>query len=215
MISEQQKAAIAAKLENMELAVGIGDETSACSIAAINLALSGKVTDRIPDCMSAVLGRWVIVIQDTMPSDLRNSAGWKSLLPLAAGTGRSHEKKRLSIVMDWMWGTVLPALQQAAESGGYGDEWSRMTQERTYDAAYAAKKAAWAAADAADAAADAAAEADAAAYAAAYAAYAADAGRAARAAAYAAGAADGEDAAWQVFDPVSLLRQLINVGGGE
>jgi hypothetical protein len=195
--------------------VGVGNEVSACSIAAINLALTGKLTDDIPDCMSPVIGQWIIGVQDRMPTELRNSAGWKALLPLAAGTGRSHEKERLATIMDWMWSRVLPALQQAADRGGYGDEWSRMTQERTYDAAYAAKKAAWAAADAADAAADAAAEADAAAYAAAYAAYAADAGRAARAAAYAAGAADGEDAAWQVFDPVGLLEQLINAGGGE
>jgi hypothetical protein len=199
MISEQQRAAIAAKVENMALSVGVGTEVSACSIAAINLALSGKLTDAVPECMSLVIGQWIINVQDAMPSDLRNSRGWKSLLPLAAGTGRAHEEKRLALIMDWMWGTVLPASQQAADRGGYGDEWSRMTTERTSDAARAAADAA---ADAAWAAADAAADAAAA--------------RVARAAAGAAAyAADGEDAAWQVFDPVGLLERLINVGGGE
>lgn len=75
-----------------------------------------------------------------------------------------------------MW-AALEAHQHIADRSGYGKEWARMCNERTYHCANAAARAAYAAA------------ADAAAYAAAYAA--ADAARAARAAAaYAHVAAD-------------------------
>ena len=72
-------------LASHELVAGIGTEESACSVAAINLALTEKVTDAIPKCMSKVVGEWMIVVQDAMPSEMRNSPGWKRLLPMAAG----------------------------------------------------------------------------------------------------------------------------------
>ena len=144
-ITEQQQQAIAARLEGMTLPSGLGTEEAACSIAAINLALTGKLTADIPDCMSEVIGRWIIPIQDAMPDEIRNSVRWKSLLPLAAGTGRGMERERFALITDWMWGTVLPALQPMAEYGGFGKEWLAMTTHRTADAA----KAAWTAADAA------------------------------------------------------------------
>jgi hypothetical protein len=145
-ITTEQKQSIAEKLANMTLPSGLGDEESACSIAAINLALTGKLTDDIPPCMSEVAGKWIISVQDAMPSDMRNSERWKQLLPLAAGTGRHKEKKRLQIILDWMWGTVLPALQPLADKHGFGRDWQTMTTERTEDAARAA---AWPAAEAA------------------------------------------------------------------
>ena len=186
-ITIEQQTAIAEKLATMTLPSGLGNEEAACSIAAINLALSGKLTDDIPDCMSEVIGNWVIKVQDAMPDDMRNSARWKSLLPLAAGTGRAKEKKRLAMILDWMWESVLPTLQPLADKHGFGREWQTMTKKRTEAAARAA---AWAAA---------AAEARAA-----WAAWAAAAAAEARAAAEAA-------AAWQTFDPCALLAKLIDV----
>jgi hypothetical protein len=169
------------------LAVGLGTAEQACSVAAINLALSGQLTARVPDCMSRVIGRWIIGVQDRMPANIRNSADWRDLLPLAAGTGRAHEAERMAIVMGWMWGTALPMAQPVADAHRCGAEWRAMCTQRTRDAAYAAAAAA-------------------AAYAAA--AYAAYAYAAARAAANAAAAAD---AAWATLDPVVLLRRLIAV----
>ena len=217
-------------LASHELVAGIGTEESACSVAAINLALTGKVTDTIPKCMSKVVGQWMIVVQDAMPSEMRNSLDWKRLLPMAAGTGREREEERLALVMDWMWGTVLPDLQSIADQGGFGAEWRTMCVEKSpkaaRDAAWAAGDAAWdagaaawdaakyaawaAAGDAAKYAAGAAAG-DAAKYAAwaaagdaaKYAAWAA-AGDAAKYAAWAAG-----DAAWERYDPVGLLARLV------
>jgi hypothetical protein len=233
-ITREQKEAIAARLDGMTLPSGLGTEESACSIAAINLALTGELTDDIPACMSEVIGRWIIATQDTMPAELRNSPRWKSLLPLAAGTGREMERERIELVMAWLWVTVLPALQPVADRGGFGYAWKQMTTHRTDASAYAAADAAWAAhateaeaahaadaaaAHAADAAAAHAAEAAAAhAAEAAEAAEAADAARAAWAAAYAAAdaAADAARAldaeVWETFDPCGLLEQLIRVG---
>ena len=82
-----------------------------------------------------------------MPWEIRNSSGWKCLLPMAAGTGREREEERLALVMDWMWGTVLPDLQSVADQGGFGAEWRTMCVEKSKDAAWAAgaagRDAAW------------------------------------------------------------------------
>jgi hypothetical protein len=207
-ITLEQQTAIAEKLATMTLPSGLGTEEAACSIAAINLALTGKLTDDIPPCMSKVIGKWIIGVQDSMPDDMRNSERWKQLLPRAAGTGRAKEKERLAIILDWMWESVLPTLQPLADKHGFGREWQTMTTERTEAAAraaaYAEAYAAWAAAYAAAAwAAEAAARDAAAAWAAAEEA--------------AAAAADAADAAaeaaradvWQTFDPCGLLEKLI------
>ena len=196
-------------LETHELSKGLGTEERACSLAAINLALTGELTDEIPDCMSEVIGEWIIRIQDAMPSSIRNSAEWKSLLPLAAGTGRKHEAERLAIIMEWLWGTALPTLQPFADEYGFGPEWLHMCTERTVAAADAAYAAAYAAArDAAYAAAYAAASTAAfATYAAAYAADTANAYATAYAA-HDAARSVGPDA-WQALDPCALLRRLI------
>jgi hypothetical protein len=207
-ITIEQQTAIAEKLATMTLPSGLGTEEAACSIAAINLALTGKLTDDIPPCMSEVIGRWIISAQDAMPDEMRNSERWKQLLPLAAGTGRDKEQERLQIILDWMWGTVLPTLQLLADANGFGAEWQTMTTERTGAAAWAARAAAYArAADAAAGAAYAAAYAAAAEWAAAKAAWAADAVYAAAEAEAAAWAAAAY--AWETFDPCNLLERLI------
>lgn len=196
-ITTEQQAAIAAKLDGMTLPSGLGNEHNACSIAAINLALSGRLTDDIPDCMSAVIGKWIIGVQDFMPAEMRNSERWKSLLPLAAGTGREHEQERLALILDWMWGTVLPTLQPLADKNGFGSDWRRMATKRTTyaaNAAVAAAKAAEAAAKAAKAASKAA--------------------WAAEAVALAAEAADAMEA-WDQFDPCGLLERLVAEGEKE
>ena len=122
------------------LAVGLGHVDKPCSVAAINLALTGELTDRIPDCMSEVVGAWIIDVQDVMPAVVRNSARWRRLLPQAAGTGRDHEKERLNVILDWMWDTVLPLAQSRADEHGLGSEWRKMSVERTKEAAIIASR---------------------------------------------------------------------------
>ena len=129
-------------LKDRFIPAGLGTEEEACSLAAINLSINGWFTDEIPDCMSDVLGRLVIILQDAMPNHMRNSEEYKSLLPDMAGTGRKHEKDRFNILLDWMWETVLPKLQPLADSRGCGGKWRAMCKERTPNAAYKAYKAA-------------------------------------------------------------------------
>jgi hypothetical protein len=101
-ITTEQEQRIRDLLSTMRLSDGLGTREQACSVAAINLALTGELTGTIPACMSAVTGHWIISIQDRMPDELRNSTEWKTLLPLAAGTGRDLERERLDIILDHM-----------------------------------------------------------------------------------------------------------------
>jgi len=210
----EHKAKLEKYLATHTLPSGLGSKKSACSIAAINLAMSGTFTDDIPDCMSVVLGRATIRLQDAMPCEMRNSLRYKALLPNMAGTGREHEQERLDILLDWMWSVVLPQLQPIADKHGFGTKWKAMCKLKTASAAAHAARAAGAdgafaslaAADAARAVSRAA-DADGA-----YAA--ADAARtAARAASRAAGAARvaahaaGADF-WETVDPIGVLERM-------
>jgi hypothetical protein len=123
--TQEHKAKLEQYLATHILPSGLGTKESACSIAAINLAISGRLTDDTPNCMSEVLGRATIRLQDAMPEEMRNSERYKALLPEMAGTGREHEQERLAILMNWMWSVVLPQLQPVADKHGFGDEWKK------------------------------------------------------------------------------------------
>ena len=82
---------------------GLGTENDACSLAAINLALSGILSDSVPSCMSKALGNWLVQVQDVMPDQLRNSRGWKDLLPDAAACGEALYVKHSALIVGWAW----------------------------------------------------------------------------------------------------------------
>jgi hypothetical protein len=143
-------------LETHQLRHDVGSAESCCTMTAINIAMTGRVTDETPDCMSLVIGRWIIPVQDAMPLDRLNGPRWREAVLRAPGTGRdpATEQARAKIALDWMWGTVLPQVQALADDRGFGAEWRRMCEDQTAEAARAA--AAWAEAAAAAAAAEAA-----------------------------------------------------------
>jgi hypothetical protein len=151
-LTTDQTDAIRDYLDHHYLPAGLGTAEAACSIAAINLALTGVLTDDIPVCMSEVVGAWIRRTQDWLDDDTRNSDEWKGLLPLAAGTGRALEPERLSIVFDAMW-EALAWVQPHADEHGFGNAWATMLRERTSVAAGTAARAATVAADAASSAA--------------------------------------------------------------
>jgi hypothetical protein len=206
----------------IDIPIGIGTAEAACTIAGINLCLTGTLTDAIPDCMSDVIGRWVIVIQDAIPDAMRNSIKYRNLIPYLAGTGKLHEKERLDIITDWMW-RALSLHQSEAAAAGYGDAWAAMCTDRTADAAdhaaraanaayafsnidYAARavraaRATYTAANAAVAANNAAAAANAA----------VAANNAAAAAVATASPSTHRMAVWAAIDPIACLRDLIAV----
>jgi hypothetical protein len=166
------------------------DSGERCTIAEINLVLTGILSDGPHPCISEVIRRWVITIQDAMPDELRNSAAWRATAPLIAGTATEDkrvERKRRDAIIAWMWDrladeAVLAALPDEARSA-----WGRMLTERTYAAAYTAR--AYVAAIAARA-------------------YDTDAARASAAAAATADAAEGQDY-WRRADPAGLLARLV------
>lgn len=98
-----QRRRIAERLAAIEhLSVGVGTEQSPCSIAAINLALSGRLTDDVPECASPARCAVVIQMQDRIPAAIRDSAEWRAALPLLAGTRGMSEDLR-PILIPWMW----------------------------------------------------------------------------------------------------------------
>ena len=130
-----QREGVEKLLAKHKLRHGVGDTKSMCTVAAINLALTDKVTDEQPDCMSSVIHAWVITVQDELPLDRLRSPAWTDTVPLAVGTNDGRDAERLALIMDWMWGTVLPQLQPLAVQRGIGAEWLRMCQDRTAEAA--------------------------------------------------------------------------------
>ena len=144
-ITKEQFDAIAHRVNTHPTCHGIGTMKKSCTVAHMQIAMSGEVTDKRPDCMSAIIHAWVIPMQDSIPVERLNNPRWQRLIPFAAGTGNNHETERLSIIMDWMWGTVLTQLQPLADENGFGAEWRHMTTARTKAAAEAAAAAAAAA----------------------------------------------------------------------
>lgn len=205
--TEENKAALKDWLATHKLTHGVGSKEAACTVAAINMALDGRVSDDCPPCMSPVLHSWIIPIQDAIPLDLLNDGRWAALIPEAAGTNDGKDDLRIEIILDHMWSVVLPQLQPLADESCFGAEWRRMCQERTEVAANAARIAAWSAYAAADTAAR---MADAAGWAADAAAHAT--ARAAYVAAMATVVCVEIDPAtfWNAVDPWSLLARLIN-----
>ena len=133
-------------LKTHSLHTGKGTAQAPCSVQAINIALHGKPIEKVPECMSHTIGTWIVIAQDSMPYDIRNSQEWKELLPLAAGTGRDLERERIKIIMEWMWDKALVQILDAphiqnSNRQDFMDSWKRMLNERTRESAQAAAKA--------------------------------------------------------------------------
>lgn len=151
MILTAEQTKVADLLEGVTLGHGIGTEAGPCTVAAVNLALTGTLTDKCPDCVCPVLHAWVIPVQDAMPLDTLNSPEWLALVPLLAGSVSTPEveQARVDRIMEWMWDrlgdeAVLDSVPEVVRPA-----WDRMLTERTAEAAEAAGDAAEAAGDAA------------------------------------------------------------------
>lgn len=128
-LSEEGKRKIAEYLKDNILPIGLGTYHNACSIAAINLALTGELTDSIPNCMDLAIGNWIISVQDSMPDHLRNSKEWKLLLPEAAGTYTSSaeiQDARDKILWKWRADVVFPIFKSMLMQAGM-DEYAFKT----------------------------------------------------------------------------------------
>ena len=133
-LTAEQSKDLTDLLSRVELGEGLGTKDHPCSIAAVNLALYGRLTDEVPDCMSLVIGKWIIAVQDLMPHGTRNCREYKiDLLPLAAGTGRDREKEeaRFSLLADWMWERVLPRISTDEWPENLRYRWKNVLKERS------------------------------------------------------------------------------------
>ena len=124
-------------LASHDLVTGKGTTEGTCSLGAINLAQTNTLTDMVPECMSAVIGRWIIRVQDRMPDQIRNSAEWKALLPSAAATGRdmSDEGRRINLLIDWVWAEPMTRVLPSVAGLGFEEEWKTMIRIRNIDRA--------------------------------------------------------------------------------
>ena len=120
---------------------GTGTREAASSMAAIYMALTGQLANRSPQCMSYVIGRWIELVQDEIPQKVRNEATWRTLLPLAARTGRERESERLDVVVKWIWERVLPTLEPVAHKYDIGTSWRSAVAGRSVRSATAGAKA--------------------------------------------------------------------------
>lgn len=77
---------VATFVVNTTLGWGLNSKTEPCTIAAINLVLRDLFTDDCPECMSPELCEFVITLQDSISEPTRNSAEWKSIIPLLINT---------------------------------------------------------------------------------------------------------------------------------
>ena len=161
-ITDDQLETLRSQLATCKLGHGLGTVDEPCSVAAINLALSGELSDRDPsECMSPVIRRWVISVQDSMPVQMMAAGDehgdrWRQALVGLAGTrDTKSEAARVAMVIDWMWECLATDWQKWVPTSAHS-AWNEMLHEKTARAAYAAHATAadaYAAADAADAAA--------------------------------------------------------------
>lgn len=135
--TKQDREQVARFVSSVTLSQGVGTRTSPCSIAAINLALTGELSDDRPPCMSPVIYRFAVEAQDNASPAMRNSRKWKALLPWAAGSLDEDEAEleRLEIVRGWLWGVVLPTVTVEMIPVPLRSPWATMMRGRNEEAA--------------------------------------------------------------------------------
>jgi hypothetical protein len=130
-ITQAQLKAIQTRFATHETCHGVGDMVSASTVANFNIAMTGKVTDSRPDCMSKVCHAFIIRLQNKIPLYRLNSPAYRAIAPYLAGTGNAYEAERLAIILRWMRDTVLPLLEGVPDMHNYAKRWLEACQEST------------------------------------------------------------------------------------
>ena len=74
--TKEDREKISRFLSKTRLHQGLGSAVSPCSIAAINIALTGDIGDHRPPCMSPVIHRFIIEAQDKAAWALAGCKAW-------------------------------------------------------------------------------------------------------------------------------------------
>lgn len=134
-VTEEQVGELKKYLKTHKLCMSLHDhDDNVCSMAAINIALTGRIADEIPECMSRVLGRWIIVTQDLYGDDMRNSQLWKELLPIAVTKGRELEAAQLVKLISLTFNEARVVARRPERMEGIEDEWADMIRLKTESA---------------------------------------------------------------------------------
>ena len=96
---------------------------------------SGERTVYAPAGKSEVIAEWVRVAGGDMPDAIREGREWQELLVRAARAERLDDYELSDVLLDHTFGRILPLVQPTAEAGGYGAQWSAMSEARTVAAA--------------------------------------------------------------------------------
>jgi hypothetical protein len=133
---------------NLHLVSGVGDagtpgEGECCTIAEIMLRLTGHLGDGPHPCVSEVIRKWVMSVQDAMPDSVRNSVEWRSAAGGIAGSATTPEAERIrcDMIMEWMWGRLADEAVLSAVPAVARPAWEQMLTERTSKSACTAEEA--------------------------------------------------------------------------
>ena len=134
---EQARAKFAAALAKVTLVHGVGNpvDGTACTESALQLALTGKLTDDLHPCVDPAVHRWVIRTQDRLDDKTLNGP-WKDLAPRIVGTAGVHD--RLGKIMETMWDAMSVLSFEDVEAN---QAWQEMLRLRTKEACLAARQA--------------------------------------------------------------------------
>lgn len=123
---------------DLVLGAGVGRvDGPRCTIAEINLILTGELTDHPHPCISDVIRQWVMRVQDDMPSALRNAPAWREAAVGIAGSaaGRAVERGRRALILDWMWDALADEALLKVVPADNRPSWDAMLRDRTSAAA--------------------------------------------------------------------------------
>ena len=110
-------------------------EMGAIDIIKTALGEEGECPEVIPPCISGVIARTIIILEDCMPDCQRTSPFWKETIMDAVHTGMGREKERNQTLLQWVFEKPIPVAQQIANGKNAGPAWKAMTEIRNPQAA--------------------------------------------------------------------------------
>ena len=133
----EARAKFAETLAGLKLVHGVGEagDGTACTESALQLALTGRLTDDLHPCVDPAVHRWVIRTQDRLDEATLNGP-WKELAPRIVGTAGLPD--RLGKIMETMWDALASLTFKDAEANA---AWQKMLELRTKEACLTARQA--------------------------------------------------------------------------
>jgi hypothetical protein len=110
MITQETREQVARECATRRMVTGTGDhgEGTACLMSAVNLGLTGRLTDKHHPYVSEAVRGLVVGLHDSLPDAVRSGQAWRSLGPLMLGTGDDgHDDERVRMILGWVRGSVL------------------------------------------------------------------------------------------------------------